>query len=188
MAIELTLFLWHMPDDATEGVTEHSSMVQPSINLHAPVTAFMFLLLWYVLSEVVLELSGHDKWNCKTPYNIPFKECSKWYFIRGVRLLSIYCKEHSAAYCLWVKTCKRYFKSALSIQVEYSESIHDVCHVYLAALYHVSGTNQEKTTEHILEAKNGSTFRSFLKPQITNYSTLLFVDTVAQVCGFCFLF
>ena len=37
-AIELTLFLWHMPDDATEGVAKHSSRLQPSINLHAPVT------------------------------------------------------------------------------------------------------------------------------------------------------
>ena len=35
-------FIWHMPDDATEGVAEHSSRLQPSINLHAPVTAFMF--------------------------------------------------------------------------------------------------------------------------------------------------
>ena len=31
-----------MPDDATEGVAEHSSRLQPTINLHAPVTAFMF--------------------------------------------------------------------------------------------------------------------------------------------------
>ena len=31
-----------MLDDATEGVAEHSSRLQPSINLHAPVTAFMF--------------------------------------------------------------------------------------------------------------------------------------------------
>ena len=38
-ALELTLFLWHMPDDATEGVAEHNSRLQPSINLHAPVTA-----------------------------------------------------------------------------------------------------------------------------------------------------
>ena len=27
--------MWHMPDDATEGVAEHSSRLQPSINLHA---------------------------------------------------------------------------------------------------------------------------------------------------------
>ena len=54
-----------------------------------------------VLSEVVLKLSGHDTWNSSTPYNIPFKQCSKWYFIKGVRLLSIHCKEcYSAAYCL----------------------------------------------------------------------------------------
>ena len=32
-----------MPDDATEGVAEHSSRLQPSINLHAPVTAFIEL-------------------------------------------------------------------------------------------------------------------------------------------------
>ena len=31
-----------MPDDATKGVAEHGSTLQPSINLHAPVTAFMF--------------------------------------------------------------------------------------------------------------------------------------------------
>ena len=29
-AFELTLFLWHMPVDATEGVAEHSSRLQPS--------------------------------------------------------------------------------------------------------------------------------------------------------------
>ena len=31
-----------MPDDATEGEAEHSSRLQPSMNLHAPVRAFMF--------------------------------------------------------------------------------------------------------------------------------------------------
>ena len=81
-----------------------------------------------VLSEVVLKLSGQETSNSSPPYNIPFKQCSKWYFIKGVRLLSIHCKGHSAAFCLWMKTCKRYFKSALRIQDEYSESIHDACH------------------------------------------------------------
>ena len=33
-------FMWHMPPDATP--VEHSARLQPSINLHAPVTAFMF--------------------------------------------------------------------------------------------------------------------------------------------------
>ena len=38
-----------MPDDTTEPVAEHSARLQPSVNLHAPVTAFMFTvqLLWY---------------------------------------------------------------------------------------------------------------------------------------------
>ena len=31
-----------MPADTTEGVAKHSTRLQPSINLHAPVTAFMF--------------------------------------------------------------------------------------------------------------------------------------------------
>ena len=43
--IELTLFLWHMSDDATEGVTKHSSRLQLSINWHALVMAFMFSCL-----------------------------------------------------------------------------------------------------------------------------------------------
>ena len=34
--------MWHMPDDATEGVAKHSSRLQLSINFHAPGTAFMF--------------------------------------------------------------------------------------------------------------------------------------------------
>ena len=42
MQLSRLLFLWHMPNDATEGVAEHSPRLQPSINLHAPVTAFMF--------------------------------------------------------------------------------------------------------------------------------------------------
>ena len=32
-----------MPDDAPEGVAKHSSRLQPSINLHAPVTAALVL-------------------------------------------------------------------------------------------------------------------------------------------------
>ena len=40
-AIELTSFLWHVPADTTETVTEHSARLQPSINLHDPVTALM---------------------------------------------------------------------------------------------------------------------------------------------------
>ena len=37
------LFLWwHMPADTTETVAEHSARLQPSINLLAPVTTFMF--------------------------------------------------------------------------------------------------------------------------------------------------
>ena len=141
-----------------------------------------------ILSEVVFKLAGHATRNSGTPYNIPFKQCSKWYFIKGVRLLLIHSKEHFAAYCLWVKTCKRYFKSTLSIQDEYSESTQDACHVYLSALYYVSGTNQEKTTKHLLKIENGTSTRSSLKPQILSYSSLRFVDTVAHVCGFCFLF
>ena len=127
-----------------------------------------------VLSELVLKLSGRDTWKSSTPYNsgtfynIPFKQCSKWYFIKGVRLLSIHCKKHSAAYCLWVKTCKRYFKSALSIQDEYSESMHDACHVYLSALYYVSGANQETIIKHLMETKNGTSSGSFLKPHALN--------------------
>ena len=38
----MTLFLWHIPDDATESVTKHSTKLQPTINLHAPVTIFVF--------------------------------------------------------------------------------------------------------------------------------------------------
>ena len=58
----------------------------------------------------------------------------------------------------------------------------------MAALYYVSGANQEKTTKHILKAENGTSTGSSLKPQILSYSSLRFVDTVAHVCGFCFLF
>ena len=37
-----------MPADTTETVAEHSARLQPSINLHAPVTTFMFSCsLWY---------------------------------------------------------------------------------------------------------------------------------------------
>ena len=36
-----------MPADTTETVAEHSTRLQPSINLHAPVTAFDVQLLWY---------------------------------------------------------------------------------------------------------------------------------------------
>ena len=40
-----------MPDDATEGVAEHSSRLQPSINLHAPVTLCSAALVPNVLTR-----------------------------------------------------------------------------------------------------------------------------------------
>ena len=39
------MLLW--PADTTETVAEHSASLQPSINLHALVTAFYVQLLWY---------------------------------------------------------------------------------------------------------------------------------------------
>ena len=106
-----------------------------------------------------------------------------------MRLLSTQCNKQSAAYCLWVKTCKRYFKAALSIQDEYSESIYDVCHVYLSALYYVSRTNPDRTIRHCKEVMNRTSFSNNpRKPYTVNYSSLLFVDTIAHVCGFCNLF
>ena len=41
-----------MPADTTEFVAEHSARLQPSINLHVPVTAFMFSCSgtqWYMI-------------------------------------------------------------------------------------------------------------------------------------------
>ena len=37
-----------MPADTTETVAEHSARLQPSINLHAPITYSLYVqLLWY---------------------------------------------------------------------------------------------------------------------------------------------
>ena len=142
-----------------------------------------------VLSEVVLKLSENENSNRNTLFNIPFRQCSKWYFIKGVWLLTACCTNNSVAYCLWVKTCKRYFKSTLSIQDEYSESIDDACHAYLSALYYVSGKNQDKAIMHCLEAKNRTSLSSnTTKPYFMDYTSLLFVDTISHVSGFCILF
>ena len=48
-----------MPDNATEGVAKHSSKLQLSINLHAPVTAFMFSC------SVTDVLPWRDKGSCE---------------------------------------------------------------------------------------------------------------------------
>ena len=110
-----------------------------------------------LLSAVVLRCSNHDSATDVT-HTIPFKQCSKWYFLRGKQLLSAYTK-HSDAYHLWMKTCKRYFKSALGIQDEYSESIYKASHVYLAALYYAQGTNQGKSFEALFDDKTFAVFR-----------------------------
>ena len=47
-----------MPDDATEGVAEHSSRLQPSINLHAPVTA----LCVTALCDKITNTGGQSFW------------------------------------------------------------------------------------------------------------------------------
>ena len=48
-----------MPQDATEGVAEHSSRLQPSINVHAPVTAFMFSC-----SGTMCTMHDTSMWSC----------------------------------------------------------------------------------------------------------------------------
>ena len=53
-----------MPDDATEGVTEHSSRLQPSINVYATVTAFRFRYPMFYPGEMKARVSpvqGVDK-------------------------------------------------------------------------------------------------------------------------------
>ena len=44
-AMELTLFLWHLPDDTTESITEHSSRLQPSINCKPNTILIVILIL-----------------------------------------------------------------------------------------------------------------------------------------------
>ena len=46
MQLNWLYFPWHVPDDATEGVAEQSSRLQPSINLHARVTAALYVQLF----------------------------------------------------------------------------------------------------------------------------------------------
>ena len=49
-AIELTMFLWHIPADTTETVAEHSIRLQPLINLHGnarPSYSLYVQQLWY---------------------------------------------------------------------------------------------------------------------------------------------
>ena len=53
-AIELTLFLWHTPADTTETVAEQSARLQPSINLHAPVTDTSSILVVDLLTQFIL--------------------------------------------------------------------------------------------------------------------------------------
>ena len=60
-AVELTLFPRHMANDATEDVARHSSRLQPSINLHVPVTASKFrcaaLVLMYYPEAMIVWVS-----------------------------------------------------------------------------------------------------------------------------------
>ena len=136
-----------------------------------------------VLHTLVFRLSSGEHAN-KTRPTIPLKHCSKWYFLRGNELLSIYCTKHSDAYYIWLKTCKRYFKSALSTQDEFSESIHDESRLYLAALYYVSWKSHAKAVEHCMMVKPESSFNHQHKSNTLINSTVFFVDDIANIYGF----
>ena len=82
-----------MPDDATEAVAEHSSRLQPSINLHAPVTAFMFSCSGTQYQYLVLIFEHFNNFHyCSSFNNIAvFSEG-----IRGLRDFEVQgvCQEH----------------------------------------------------------------------------------------------
>ena len=98
------------------------------------------------------------------------------------------CPKYSAAYYLWIKTCKRYFKSALKVQDEHRCSIYVLSRLYLSALYYESKTGYEKALEHVCAANDVMASTKKPRNQMIVYHTLLFVDKVAIVCGVWFLF
>ena len=77
---------------------------------------------------------------------------SKWFFMKGEELLCVPCLEDDITYCIWLKTCKRFFKSALGVQDEYNESIQLLSNAYLSALYCVSEESQARAEEHFTRA------------------------------------
>ena len=142
-----------------------------------------------ILSALISKLSNFNS-NCvSTSYNLPPFVVSKWYFLRGVTVLSLSCAKYSVGHHIWKKTCKRYFKSALSIQYEYSESIHNACHSYLAALYYASDViHSEKANMHCIRAAIPSSSGNRLRIHTLACPSLLFVDEMAAVCGFFVIF
>ena len=60
-AIELTFFLWLIPDDATEGVTEHSSSAATINQFACPSYSLYVQLLWYPMYYIPRRDEGSGK-------------------------------------------------------------------------------------------------------------------------------
>ena len=143
-----------------------------------------------VMSTVVMRLSRPNP-NSRISYSIPLKNCSNWYYYEGVKLLSANFEKSSAEYYLWIKTCKRFFKAAINLQHRNcysSEWIPLLSHAYLAAIYYVSNRNSEKALKHCSGALQRISFQNTSQSQFFYYFSLLLVEEVTQVCGFCFIF
>ena len=140
-----------------------------------------------LMSSILFTLSD----NKKTMYlqsNIPFKVCAEWYFCKRKDLLSATYTTDSVNYFLWMKTCKRFFKSALGGQDKISIHTFIMSKVYLSALYYISKCQRDKAVCHCSEALHRIIHSNEGNPSDIECSTLLFVDEVSHVCGFGLLY
>ena len=140
-----------------------------------------------LLSMIVVRLSNSDQPSSfKSTLSIPIQVShvySKWYYMKGKELLCVPCRKNTIAYHIWLKTCKRFFKSALSVHDEYSESVHCSSNAYLAALYCVGEGNHEKTSKHLIQVEQSAILGGSTQPELFDYHSILFIDEVAIVCG-----
>ena len=130
MGCVLLRLAWNLSPD-------HQMEMTKNENGNIPEKEYKTGKLLNILSEVFTKLACVN--NCSISNKVPFKPtCSKWYLMKGKEMLQVNTKLNSGVCLLQIKICRRYFKAAMSVEDEHSESINTTLNIYLAALYFVS--------------------------------------------------
>ena len=105
-----------------------------------------------VLSTVVKsanDINENNNSDRKSTFSIPARSSSntrsEWYFLKGKELITMNSNKISVTNrILWLKTCKKLFKSSLKNQDLLDEWICVDSNIYLAAMYYAFDMNHEK--------------------------------------------
>ena len=142
-----------------------------------------------VLSIIVVKLANDKRPGTlvSVPTSPSCFSIPEWIFLKGRELLSVNSRYNQHSYLWWIKSCLWYFSLVLIHHKDLPNKwMCNDSHIYSAALHYACGLNDIKALKQCFEVVSPTD-----NPKEHRYiphSHLLFMDEVANACGFGLLY